>query len=334
MSTYDSVAARARGLATHLLSPSEWSVLVDASDMPTLASRLAQGREPLALHGPATASDVERAARRLAGGRLALLARWCDQRPELLEVLFGDEDRRSLRALARGALAAAPPDARLAATLPTPELPMRALETLAAQPTIAAMAALLVAWRHPAAAALASAPRRGPADLLLVETALTRDFAGRALHAARRGDAVLRWHTQTVVDLENVLAALVLAEAPAEVQLSALFVDGGTVPFAALDAVARAPGRLTALQQAQAAFRGTVFAEAFTQVEPSRLAQRLAALHRGSIHRRARTDPLSSAPVLDYALRLREEVQRMRRLAWAVALDAPLEERLGEGYAR
>jgi vacuolar-type H+-ATPase subunit C/Vma6 len=334
VSSYDSVDARARGLATHLLSAGEWNALADASDLPTLTSRLVQGREPLPLRGPATASDVERAARRLAGQRLALLARWCEQRPELLEVLFGDEDRRSLQALVRGALAAAPPDARLAATLPTPGLPLRALETLAAQPTIAAVAALLVAWRHPAAAALDSAPRRGPADLLLVEMALTRDFAGRALRAARRGDSVLRWHTQTVVDLENVLAALVLAEAPAEVELSALFVEGGRVSFTALDAVARAPTRLVALEKARAAFARTAFEEAFTQGEPSRLAQRLAALHRGALHRRARTDPLSSAPVLDYALRLREEVQRLQRLAWAVALDAPLAERLGEGYAR
>lgn len=330
MTTYDAVAARARGLATHLLSASDFGALADATDMATLAGRLAQTREPLALVVPTTASDVERAARRRAGERLALLARWCDHRPELLEVLFGDEDRRSLRALVRGAVAAAPPAARLAGTLPTPALPIRALETLAAQPSIGALAALLIAWRHPAAAALDSAPRRGPPDLLPIETALSRDFARRALDAARRGDAVLMWHAQTLVDLENVLAALALAQGPSELQLQALFIDGGTLPLADLVPVAGAASPLAALQQAQVAFRHSVFADGFTELQPSRLAEHLAAVHRATLHRRAAMSPLSSAPVLDYAMRLRHEVQQLERLAWGVALEAPREQRLGE----
>jgi hypothetical protein len=331
VTTYDDVSARARGLATHLLSPGEWEALADVPDLPALAARLEHAREPLRLFGPAAdAASFERAVRRRAGERLALLARWCGDRPALLGAIFGDEDRRSLRALVRGAAAAAPPEARLAGTLPTPALPLRALETLGGQPSVAAVAALLVAWRHPAASVLEGAPKRGPLDLLALDAALTRDFSARALAAAPRGDAVLRWHLGALVDRENVLAAMALAESPDELEPAALFVEGGSVPLAAVERVARARPRLPALREAQQAFRRTIFEDAFTEVEPSLLAGRLAAAHRAHLHAVARTDPLGSAPVLDYALRLRDEVERFQQLAWGLALEAPLVERLGE----
>ncbi|MGO9830075.1 MAG: V-type ATPase subunit [Myxococcaceae bacterium] len=332
MSSYDEVSARARGLATHLLSAGDWQGLVDAPDLPTLAARLEQARTPLHLDGAPTAARLERAVRRRAGERLALLARWCRERPELLEVLFADEDRRSLRALLRGAAAGVPPEDRLAGTLPTPALPLRALDTLAAQPSIAALAALLVVWRHPAASALAGAPRRGPPDFLLLETALTRNFAGRALLASRRADALLRWHVETLLDEENVLTALLLADSPSELQLAPLFVEGGRVSLVALEAVARTRPPLAALELAKACFRGTLLDAAFVGSETSRLAERLAAVHRAHLHRTARTEPLGSGPVLDYAAHLRQEVERFQRLAWALALNAPLEERRGEVY--
>ena len=332
MRAYDDASARARGLATHLVSTAEWQRLADAADLPTLAGRLEQGREPLHLHGSATSAGVEEAVRQRAGERLALLSRWCEGRRELLDVIFGDEDRRSLRAIVRGAAAAAPSEDRLRGTLPTPALPLRALETLAAQPNIPAVAALLVVWRHPAASALEGAPRRGPPDLLLLDAALSREFASRAVATARRGDAPLRWHIQTLVDCENVLTALALSDATAELELSALFIAGGSVPLAALERVARARPPVAGLEVARAVFRGTALQSAFKEVEPSRLSEHLAAVRRAHLRHLARVDPLGSAPVLDYVLELREEVQRFQRLAWALSLGAPLDERLGEVY--
>ena len=335
MTSWDDVSARARGLATHLLLPGEWQVLAAVADLPALVTQLEHAREPLRLRGPrADAASVEQAVRRRAAERLALLARWCRDQPALLEAIFGDEDRRSLRALLRGAVAGAPPEARLAGVLPTPSLPLRALETLAAQPSVAALGALLAAWSHPLAPALRDAPRRGPPDLLALETSLTRAFAARALAAASHGDAVLRLYLAQLVDMENVLAALALTAASTELEPAAVLVSGGSVPLSALERVARAPPGVPALRAAEEAFRGTVLASGFTELEPARLAERLASLLRTHLHRLARIDPLGSAPVLDYALRVREEVQRFQRLAWGLSLGAPLAERLGEAVPR
>ncbi len=330
MTAYDDVSARARGLGTHLLATGEWAALAESSDWPALSAHLKRARDPLLLRGPADAASVERAVRQRAGERLALLARWCGNRRPLLDVIFGDEDRRSLRALVRGAAAGAAPEARLALTIPTPALPLRALETLATQQSIAAVAALLVVWRHPAATALQGVPKRGPPDLLLLDAALTREFASRAVAAGHQADADLRWHVRTLLDQENVLGALACADSPAEVEFAALFVEGGSIDLVALEQVARARGHLAAVRRAQALFRRTALEAAFSADEPSRLAERMAAAHRAYLHRASRTRPLGSAPVLDYALRLREEVNRFQKLAWALALEAPRAFRLGE----
>jgi vacuolar-type H+-ATPase subunit C/Vma6 len=313
----------------------EWQALAAVADLPALVTQLEHAHEPLRLRGPRSdATSVEQAVRRRAAERLALLARWCRDHPALLEAIFGDEDRRSLRALVRGAVAGAAPEARLAGTLPTPSLPLRALETLAAQRDVAALGALLAAWSHPLASALRDAPRRGAPDLLALEAALTRVFAARAFAAARHGDAVLRAYLAQLVDVENVLAALTLTAGPTELEPAAVLVSGGTVALSALEGVARARPGLPALRAAEEAFRGTVFASGFTEVGPARIAERLASLLRAHLHRLARIDPLGSAPVLDYALRVRDEVQRFQRLAWGLSLGAPLAERMGEAVLR
>ena len=331
MTVYDDVSARARGLATHLLVAGEWTALAAAPDLPALLARLEGAREPLRLRPLLPeAAALERAVRRRAAARLALLARWCGDRPALRTSIFGDEDRRSLRALLRGAAAGAAPEARLAGTLPTPSLPLRALETLASQPNVPAVSALLTAWSHPLAPALQGAPQRGPPDLLVLEAALTRAFAAGALAAARRADAALRTYLAGLVDMENVLAALALTLAPSELAPDAVLVAGGNVPLAMLERVARAHAGLPALRAAEEAFRDTLFAASFTELEPSRLAERLAGKLRAQVHRLARTDPLGSGPVLDYVLGLRAEVQRFQRLAWGLSLGAPLHHRLAE----
>ena len=142
---WEDLATRARGLATHLLGRADLDGLARAESLDALADVL-RARGFLPAGGPATPGALELAVRRMAGARLAVLAAWGHARNTLLAVVFEDEDRRSLRALLRGAVRAAPPEERLAGLIPTPGLPERALAELAGQPTPGAIAALLTAW--------------------------------------------------------------------------------------------------------------------------------------------------------------------------------------------
>jgi len=112
---WDDVNARVRGLGLHLLGSVELAALAAAIDIPALAAALeARGFRVLAGSGPVTPAKLEAGIRRAEGNRLALLARWCGgPRVAALAVVYEAEDRRSLRALARGAVEGAAPEARL-----------------------------------------------------------------------------------------------------------------------------------------------------------------------------------------------------------------------------
>lgn len=110
MTDWGDVAARARGLASQLLAPAQARALCDASDLAALMSALAAAGWPLATRVERSADPraIEFAVRRRAGARLRVLARWARERAALLSPLFDDEDRRSLRAIVRGAMAGIP----------------------------------------------------------------------------------------------------------------------------------------------------------------------------------------------------------------------------------
>ena len=183
---WEDLNARARGLGTHLLSGPQLNALAMAADIAALGEALRRLGYPLE-EGAASPGALELALRRMAAGRLHILARWCGPRVGVLAVWFEDEDRRSLRAMLRGAVQHAPADTRLAGLVPTPALPERALRELANQPTPAAVAALLTAWRNPYGSALLAAASVAQPDLFTLEILVNRTFAQRATRAARGG---------------------------------------------------------------------------------------------------------------------------------------------------
>ena len=267
-----------------------------------LAERLRTGRDPVALAGTgaATAEALETALRRRAGARLHALARWCVDAPDVLTVLLGEEDRRDLRLLLHGVVEGSAPAERLRGTVPTPTLPSGALTTLAAQTTVPAMAALLVAWRHPDADALSTHQAPGPPDLLALDTALTRAWAARATVAAARVDAELRRYVAATIDLENALTAAMLAGGAADRPEIAPIPGGRRFPPARWKAVAAAGSVAAALVLAAEAFAGSPFERAFTGVG-GRRARPGPRLDHGAgagadprAHRAARAPPRSS----------------------------------------
>jgi len=160
---------------------------------------------------------------------------------------------------------------------------------------------------------------------------LTRSWAVRATAAAARVDDELRWYVATSIDLENALTAVMLVgSGPDRTGLEP--VPGGTrLPLATWKAITAAGSVAAALAQAGEAFSGTPFAHAFSGAGGVGLARTRtwdAAMRTARV--RARTAPLSSAPLIAYVLAVRDEVQRLQRLIWALALGAPASARGGE----
>jgi len=286
--------ARARGLALHLVGRAELEELAGA-DFAALAEALSRrlGEPPGA---PPTAATIDSMARHAAARLLRRLSRWPGSHPAL-EIFEADQDRRALRAMLRGAVQAAPQEQRMAGLLPTTCLPERALSELARQATPRQVVAHLVALRHPDAARLLPLVAQAEPSLFDVDLALVRGFAARATRAAANGDPNLRAFVRRRIDLCNAELALALAAGPREIDPLRCVVEGGSSTVAPLR---REPGET-----------------------PARL-ERAGLLDELSIQRRQmRVDPLGSAPLLSFLLRLEAQTVDVCRLTWGAALGAP-----------
>ena len=331
---WEDLATRARGLATHLLDGATIAALARADGVAALATILRTQGYPLPEEtSSVTADDLELAVRRQAASRLLVLAKWARARPAILDVLFEDEDRRSVRALIRGAVQGASAELRLAGIIPTPALPERALQELAEQASPGAIAVLLTAWGSPYGPALLREARATQPDLFAIESHLATTFARRATRNARAvGSALVLDHVRTAIDMENAMAALVLAAgagdvsaSDASVERAKTFVDGGhrlsLVAF--LEAIAAGEPRATGRRLATV-FRGTPLAGPFTHTEDlGDIEERLLRARIAMLHNAERRDPAGPASVLGFALRVRAEVCDVRRAIWGVVLGAP-----------
>lgn len=323
---WDDVNARARGLGTHLLSRAQLAALSDAPDLPALAARLRDLGLTVPETAEPTAAELELAVRRRAAAALAILARWTARRAELVAVLFDEEDRRSVRALLRGAVERAPAELRLAGLIPTPALPERALEELARAPTSAAVTALLIAWQHPYGPPLAARARSPQPDLYALELALARAAAARLSAVARRVGGFLAAYVHETLDLENALGAVALASVPAEVAPRDAFLAGGrTLSLETFERAVTTRDPAAAADRVAKAFGGSPMSTVFREhrddmavLEDAVLRARIAALEQ-----LGRRDPLGPAPLLAYALALRAQTVDLHRVVWGVALGAP-----------
>lgn len=320
---WDDLNVRSRGLSTHLLTTAQLEALSRASDLQGLAEDLRRVGFTIE---ESTATGLELAVRRWAAAYTMVLARWSGPRAEPLAVLFEEEDRRSLRAILRGAVQGVAAEQRLAGLIPTPALPERALGELARQPSPATVATLLVAWKNPYGSPLLAVAAVTHPDLAEIEMVLARMFAARILRATRRagGGGALRAYAAETIDLENISAALVLASAGTEVVPKQAFLAGGAritirdfeeaiacrESGATADRLARALGR--------SRYADVLRSTGGKPVEEAFLAARIVRLRRLQ-----RISPLGVVPVLLAFLRLRAQVMDLQRIIWGVALGAP-----------
>jgi len=325
--SWEDLNARVGGLSSRLLKRPQLEMLGQAGDLAGLAIGLENtGLLPPGFAERSSPAALDLAIRRVFADRLRLLVLWSRERAHSLAVIFGDEDRRSLRAILRGAIQGAPSEARLAGLMPTPSLPEKALEELARQPTAAEVVTLLRVWGNPYGPPLRSAAQAAQPDLFKLELLLSQVFAARAVAAGRGGGRALNDYVAQVIDLENAFAALVLAEQGQDVRPAEGYVHGGQRLSLRAFCTAASAGELREAGSVLAfTFAGTPFAEAFRALAAERagLEEEVLALQIQHAERAARRDPLGIAPVVAYSLRLRGESLDLRRIIWGVALGAP-----------
>lgn len=327
---WDDVNARARGLGLHLLRPTDFAVLGTAQDLSSLAQALEhRGIRVSTTPGLSTSATLEAAVRRAEGNRLALLARWCGTRVAALAAVYDAEDRRSLRALARGAVEGAPPESRMAGLLPTPTLPARALEVLARLPTPGAIGATLAAWGHGLAAPFRAVGGQERPDLLRLDLELGRGFAGRATTAVKKAEPRLLPDLQLLIDLENLRATLLL-EDPRDLTPADCWVPGGRA--LQRDVFLASLARTNLVERVEYLIRMLAPSPLASMLrrhgaDLTALEQAIFAWRRNEAHRLARLDPLGPMPTLEYALAVQAEVFHLRRLIWGRAMGASAQDK-------
>lgn len=319
---WDDVIVRVRGLASRLLGRTQLNALAESRTLEGLSGALAPtGYGPVPESDERDPAGIERHTRRAAADRLATIGAWCGDRVSALAPLFEDEDRRNLRAIVRGILAALPTAQRTAGLIPTPSLSLGPLEMLAKQEDVGRVATLLSTWGSPYGSALVPETKRVRPDLFLLQLALDRAYVNRALEQSHDIDE-LRELVQLEIDAANVRSALAVSQRTVESDPESLWLSGGLLlPH---DVYAR-----TASLDEQAArdalsrlLAGTAIAAAVNSNEHNPDLALTASLL-PFLKRRIRAHPLSLSTVIEYLLRLRAEVHDLSRIVWGIALDAP-----------
>jgi vacuolar-type H+-ATPase subunit C/Vma6 len=328
--TWEDLDARVAGLSSRLLKRTQLEVLSQAGDLVGLAVALENsGLLPPGFAERSSPAALDLALRRVAADRLRLLADWSRERAERLAVIFEDEDRRSLRAIFRGAAQGAPSETRMAGLIPTPTLPEKALEELAHQPTSAEVVTLLSLWRNPYGPPLRKEARQAQPNLFKLELLVNQTFAQRALAAARKAGGELIGHVAKMVDIENAFSALVLAEQGQDVQPAQCFIHGGRrLTFQLFRSAIFAGNAEDAGVTLAIGFASTLYSQVFRTLSgnPAALEEEVLKLQIRDTMQAALRDPLGPGPALVYALRLRAEQLDLRRIIWGIALGAPREQ--------
>ena len=318
---------RARGLAAHCLSREALERLAEAGDVSAFArslARLGSSIEPIG--EPPDVFAVERAISRTANRHFRTMCPWQEQSPGALDVFAAYQDRRSLRAIMRGAVEGRSPHARLEGLFATPSLLQPVLAVLADQTSPVDVIRQLLRLGHADAARLMAVVRTGPADLLAIDVALLAAFAARARTAAARADHSVAEFVTTMIDTVNAQNAIVIAGEPRDLDPADLFVNGGRWLSLAVF-ISAATG---SSQQAVTTLARTLSRSPLAPLLPvvSSDVINLDRVFLSTMLKRftrvCRVDPLSYAPLLRALLLIDAQSRDLRMLAWGAALGTPV----------
>jgi vacuolar-type H+-ATPase subunit C/Vma6 len=332
MAPWIDLVARARGLSTDLLGRDRLRELAASPDLPAFAASLRNLDFAVPEECERSPVMLDRQARRMAAGRISVLARWADHRVPLLAPLIEDEDRRSLRAIIRGILGATPVESRTSGLIPTPALPEAALAELAAQPTVAAIATLLTAWGSEYGAAILRESERQHPDAFALQTALDRVFFTHASRAARKVGEPLRCYVRLMIDLENAWTALAGAAGQLERDAQLLFIEGGESVTreqftTMINAAAPTPALALLLHNTESELLRSSLTtrQPWWNAEDGALAALLTHYRQTS-----RLHPLAADTVILCLLRVRAEARDLARLIWGIVLGVPRDQLIAE----
>ena len=326
---WEELIARVHGLSTHLLGRDRMLEAARSKSLSHLLTLFEEAHGASSGVGPgATPAQAELAVRRAAAAYLATLARWSPPQSRLLAPFFLDEDRRSVRTLARGALAEMPEEERISGLVPTPALPERTLRELASQGSVAEIAALLSAWNHPFGSRLLPFARQPKPDLLRLDLLLNDAWITGSADAVRRSPRGFDTRRQITgfvrdtADDTNALTALQLAGQRFGIDPGEFFLSMGRhLGRETFLAAARAPSTTTAQAILERAFRGTPLARAFAG-QSRNIEDRILVARLRHAARNALRFPLGAAPVVAFVLRLRAEVRDLCLIIWRLAAGA------------
>ena len=320
---WEDVVARVRGLASRRLGRDAIERLAMSRDLDGFVKQLdSTVYASAASLTPLQPERIERETRRIAGDRVTIIATWCGDRAELLAPRFEDEDRRSLRAIVRSIAAHTPAQQCAAGLLPTPALPVAALDELSRRERLRDVAATLTAWGNPYGSAMMPEALRDTPDLFALQLAIDQAYASRAVPIAERAGAPMLWYVHMLIDAENARAALAVADRAVEHEVRSMFIEGGElVPLELFtDLATREPN--DARSKLARVFGGTVLAPVVNGSGDERYGATLTAMLR-HLRRVTRVEPLSLSVVLHYVLELRAELQDLARIIWGIALQVP-----------
>src|SRR5512134_306449 len=336
---------RLRAMRANLLTRQGLERILAVPDIPGIVAALREGPygrpiDSVGGGGPEVAR-IEEALRRNVSETLSrLLAISAGDCSEAVRLVLGRWELQAVKTVVRGKAAGSSAGEILSALVPTGLHDEAALEEMCRQPSLRAVAELLVSWREPWGRPLLQALSGygGPRDLYLLESALDRAWfrqaAGtlRSIPGSREGlereDALSRFVSGSV-DAINLMAALkAVEEGIVLTDRGRIFLPGGRVfDRDAFDRVLDSPTLAEALEESgRYLFRDPSAAlphpSPGVPILPAVERQAERALLRSS-RALARVDPLGWGPLVSYLLDKLREVRNLRMIVRARAVDLP-----------
>lgn len=341
MSDFNYLAARLGAMRSRLLTKKAYEELIGLPDIPSILAYLLNGP-----YGPTiesvgeSASDpakVEEGLRRDLSATLTKLFRMSDGDPrESVAMLLGYWDAYNIKTILRGKQFLLSPEEIVRSLIPTGYYDEPALWELAKQPSLRAVAELLLTWRTPHAAPLMEALRdyHEAQDLYLLELALDRFYFLQPGRSRSSGPFAqpLRDFFGFLIDKTNLMTALKMAEERTVLtERERYFLNGGT-RLSYTDFVRILDeGGTGGLTGAVALARSTRFGPVLAGLgEPPQgiglltlIEKQLERAMLQAAHRIRRADPLGIGSVLAFLWDKIHEIMNLRMILWGRLINMP-----------